>query len=97
MANVLRRLCRLEKALLPPVETEASRRSHEAVLDIRRRRAARLGLPAPEDVPEPMYRHGMSDAEIIRASRERWRSRCEAEEAGASLTSAADTGRRARL
>ena len=40
-----RRLRRLEVGPLPPPETAESRRVHEIVLDIRRRRAARLGLP----------------------------------------------------
>ena len=66
-----RRLRRLEEGLLPPPETEESRRLHEVVLDIRRRRAARLGLPEPEDVPDLEYRPGMSLADGIRAARER--------------------------
>jgi hypothetical protein len=66
-----RRLRRLEEGLLPPVETEESRRLHEVVQDIRRRRAARLGLPEPEDVPAPAFRPGMSLAEMILAARER--------------------------
>jgi hypothetical protein len=60
-----RRLRRLEVGLLPPAETAESRRLHEIVLDIRRRRAERLGLPVPEDVPEPIYRPGMSLANGI--------------------------------
>src|ERR1039458_8929220 len=40
-------------------------------MDIQRRRAARLGLPEPEDDPEPANLRGMSLGEIIRASRER--------------------------
>ena len=66
-----RRLRRLEEGLLPPPETEESRQLHEIVLDIQRRRAARLGLPEPEDDPEPANLRGMSLAEIILASRER--------------------------
>jgi hypothetical protein len=66
-----RRLRRLEVGLLPPAETEESRRLHEIVLDIRRRRAERLGLPVEEDAPDPAYRPGMSLADIIRASRQR--------------------------
>jgi hypothetical protein len=46
-----RRLRRLEVGLWPPPETAESRRLHQVVLDIRRRRAARLGLPEPERVP----------------------------------------------
>jgi hypothetical protein len=42
-----KRLRRLEVRLLPPAETDESRRMHEVVMDIRRRRAARLGLPVP--------------------------------------------------
>jgi hypothetical protein len=48
-----KRLRRLEAGLLPPPETAESRRLHQIVLDIRRRRAARLGLPEPENVAEP--------------------------------------------
>ena len=42
----------LEERVLPPVETEASRRSHELVLDLRRRRAERQGEPMSDDVPQ---------------------------------------------
>lgn len=68
-----KRLRRLEVSLLPPPETVESRRVHEIVLDIRRRRAARLGLPEPEDVAEPMEPgwRGMSLADIIRQGRKR--------------------------
>jgi hypothetical protein len=66
-----KRLRKLEEGLLPPPETAESRRVHELVLDIRRRRAARLGLPEPEDVPAPAFRPGMSLAEMIIASRVR--------------------------
>jgi hypothetical protein len=68
-----RRLRKLEVGLLPPPETAESRRLHEIVLDIRRRRAARLGLPVPDDVLEPLEPgwRGMSLAEIILASRKR--------------------------
>ena len=66
-----RRLRRFEEGLLPPPETAESRRLHEIVLGIRRARAARLGLPEPEDVPAPAFRPGMSLAEIILAARER--------------------------
>src|ERR1022692_984428 len=62
-----RRLRRLEEGLLPPPETAESRRLHEIVLGIRRARAARLGLPEPEDVPAPAFRPGMSLAEMILA------------------------------
>jgi hypothetical protein len=78
-----RRLRRLEEGLLPPAETEESRRLHEVALDIRRRRAARLGLPDPEDDPEPVYRPGMSIGDTIRAGVQRMRERRAAEEAGA--------------
>src|ERR1017187_7186284 len=54
-----RRLRRFEEGLLPPPETAESRRLHEIVLGIRRARAARLGLPEPEDVPAPAFRPGM--------------------------------------
>jgi len=60
-----KRLRRLEEGLLPPAETEESQRLHEIVMEIRRRRAARLGLPEPEDVPAPALRPGMSLAEVI--------------------------------
>ena len=66
-----RRLRRFEEGLLPPPETAESRRLHEIVLGIRRARAARLGLPEPEDVPAPAFRPGMSLAEMILAARER--------------------------
>jgi hypothetical protein len=65
-----RRLRRLEEGLLPPAETAESRELREIVLDIRRRRAARLGIPV-EDLPERTYRPGMSIAEGILASRQR--------------------------
>ena len=64
-----RRLRRLEVGLLPPLETAASRRAHQIVLDIRRRRAERLGLPEPDDRLEAAYRASMSLAERIVASR----------------------------
>jgi hypothetical protein len=83
MRALEKRLCRLEEGLLPPPETEESRRLHEIVMDIRRRRAARLGLPEPEDIPDPEYRPGMSLAEGIRASVQRVRERRTAQEAGA--------------
>jgi hypothetical protein len=66
-----RRLRRLEDGLPPPPETEESRRLHEIVMDIRHRRAARLGLPEPEDVPAPAFRPGMSIGDMIRAARQR--------------------------
>jgi len=66
-----RRLRRLEERLLPPPETQESRCLHEIVLDIRRRRAARLGLPEPEDVLAPAFRPGMSLGEMILAARKR--------------------------
>jgi hypothetical protein len=66
-----KRLRRLEIGLLPPPETAESRRVHEIVLDIRRRRAARLGLSEPEDVPAPVFRQGMSLGEMIIAARVR--------------------------
>jgi hypothetical protein len=66
-----RRLRRLEIGLLPAAETEESRDLHERVLNIRRRRAARLGLPAPEDIRAPAFRPGMSLAEKIIAARVR--------------------------
>jgi hypothetical protein len=71
MGVLEKRLRRLEIGLLPPPETAESRRVHELVLDILRRRAARLGLPEPQDVPAPVYRPGMSLAEMIIASRVR--------------------------
>jgi hypothetical protein len=66
-----KRLRRLEIGLLPPPETVESRRGHQLVLDIRRARAARLGLPEPEDLPAPAFRPGMSLSEMIIASRVR--------------------------
>jgi hypothetical protein len=70
MRVLAKRLRRLE-ILLPQAETGESRQAHELVLDIRRQRAARLGLPEPEDVPAPAFRPGMSLAEMIIASRVR--------------------------
>ena len=72
-----KRLRKLEEGLLPPPETAESRRLHEIVLSIRRARAARLGLPEPEDIPDPEYRPGMSLADGMRAARQR-RPRAEA-------------------
>ena len=69
-----KRLRRLEVRLLPPAETEESRRMHEVVMDIRRRRAARLGLPVQEYGPEPGWR-GMSLADAILAARRRKEAR----------------------
>jgi hypothetical protein len=74
MKTISRRVWRLERDLLPPMETEASRRTREIVLGIRRRRAERLGLPVPDDVPEPAYRHGMSIGEAMRVERQRMRA-----------------------
>ena len=82
MKAITRRLRRLEVGLLPPPETAESRRVHEIVLDIRRRRAARLGLPVPEDAPEPVHRSGMSIGDTIRAGVQRRRERRAAEKAG---------------
>jgi hypothetical protein len=65
-----KRLRRLEVGLLPPAETEDSRRLHEIVLDMRRRRAARLGLPE-QDVSAPALPPGVSLAEVIIAARAR--------------------------
>jgi hypothetical protein len=76
-----RRLRRLEEGLLPPPENAESRRLLDAVLDGQRREAARLGLPAPEDDPEPVYRPRMSIGETIRAGVQRMRARWAAEEA----------------
>lgn len=66
-----KRLRRLQVGLLPPPETAESRRLHEIILEARRRRAARLGLPMPEDVPTPSFRPGMSLGEMILAARKR--------------------------
>ena len=66
-----RRLRRLEEGLLPPQETEESRRNHEIVMDIRRARAARLGLPEPKDIPTRVFPPGTSLAEMIIAARVR--------------------------
>jgi hypothetical protein len=72
-----KRLRRLEVGLLPVAPTAESRRLHEIALDVRRRRAARLGLPEPEDLPEPGFA-GMSLGEMILASRTRLRQAGEA-------------------
>ncbi len=60
-----RRLRKLEEGLLPSPETAESRRMHEIVMDIRRARAAGLGLPEPEDAPEVDFTPGISLAEVI--------------------------------
>lgn len=62
---------RLEVGLLPPPETAESRRLHQIALEIRQRRAARLGLPVPKDLPDPGFKPGMSLAEMIIAARVR--------------------------
>jgi hypothetical protein len=49
---------------------------HELVRNIRRRRAARLGLPEPEDVPVPAFPPGMSLGEMTIASRVRQHPLC---------------------
>jgi hypothetical protein len=85
MRVLVRRLRKLEEGLLPPAETAESRRVHEIVMDMRRARAARLGIPEPEDDPEPVYRRGMSIGDTIRASVQRMRERRAAEETGARL------------
>jgi len=67
-----KRLRRLETGLLPPPETAESRRLDEVVMDIRRRRAARLGISEPEDVPAlPTRAPGMTLAEMIIGARTR--------------------------
>jgi hypothetical protein len=86
-----RRLRRLEVGNLHPPETAESRRLHEIVLGIRRARTARLGLSELEEDPEPVYKPGMSMAEVIRASRERWRSRNEATQAAILATGEGET------
>ena len=75
MRALEKRLRKLEEGLLPPAETAESRRVHEIVLDIRRARAARLGVPEPEDDPEPVYRPGMSIGDKIRTVVQRMRER----------------------
>jgi hypothetical protein len=79
------------QGLLPPLETAESRRLHQIVLDIRRARAARLGLPELEEDPEPVYKPGMSMVEVILASRERWRSRNEAKQPAILVTGEGET------
>jgi hypothetical protein len=78
-----RRLRRLEEGFLPPAETAASRRVYEMLLNIRRRRAERRGLPVAEEVSEPGWGGGMSFGEMILASRQRVSERQAAEQAGA--------------
>jgi len=77
------RLRRLETRLLPPPETAESRELREIIAEAGRRRAARLGLPEPEDEPEPAYPPGMSLAETMRVAARRMHERRGAEEAGA--------------
>lgn len=78
-----RRLRRLEAGLSwQPVERPESRRILDAVRDSQRRHAARLGLPAPDKDPEPVYRPGMSFGDTLRAGLQRMRERWAAEEAG---------------
>jgi len=48
-------------------------------------RAARLGIPEPEDDPEPVHRPGMSIGDTIRAGVQRMRERHAAEEVRALL------------
>jgi len=83
MRGLEKRLRKLEEGMLPTPEDAESRRVLDAVLDMERRRAARLGLPPPEDDPEPVYRPGMSIGDMIRAGVQRMRERWAAEEAGA--------------
>jgi hypothetical protein len=91
MRALVRRLRRIEEALLPPPETEASRLYYETMLAISRNRARMRGEPLPDEVPGLEWTQQMSTlGEIIRASRERWRSRSATEEAGASLTASTD-------
>jgi len=66
-----KRLRRLEVGLLPPPETDDSRCFHEAVREILRRRAERLGLSEPENIPARSFPPGMSIAEKIIASQVR--------------------------
>jgi hypothetical protein len=71
MKVIEKRLRWLERGLLLPVETEASRRAYDLVLEIRRRRAKRLGLPVPDDPPRLEGRLRTSGiAETIRARRQ---------------------------
>jgi len=76
------RLRRLETRLLPPPETAESRELREIIAEAGRR-AARLGLPEPEDEPEPAYPPGMSLAETMRVAARLMHERRGAEEAGA--------------
>jgi len=78
-----RRLRKLEQGMLPAAENAESRRVLDAVLDMQRRRAASLGLPAPEEDLESVYRPGMSIGDTIRAHLQRMRERRAAEEDGA--------------
>ena len=81
MNGLERRLRKLEVGLLPTPETAESRRLRELILEARRRRAAREGLPMPESVLVPAFPSGMSIGETIRACAQRRRA---AEEAGAA-------------
>lgn len=57
--------------LLPPPETDGSRCLRQVVLEIRRRREVRLGLPEPEDVPAHALPPETMLAEMIMAGRRR--------------------------
>ena len=73
----------LEVGLLPPEQTAASRLYYDVVLEIARNRARMRGEPLPDEVPGLEWTHQISTlGEIIRASRERWRSCNDAKQAG---------------
>jgi len=90
-----KRLRRLEEQMRPPAETEASRLYYETALAISRNCARMRGEPLLDQVPGLEWTRQMSTlGEIIRASRERWRSRREAEQADMPAAPEADTSRR---
>ena len=85
MNAITRRIRRLEEKLAPPAATAESKRIHDIILGIQRRRAARLGLPIPEEVPLPAreYPPGTTIAGILRARFARRATQMAAESSGA--------------
>lgn len=69
-----KRLRRLEVGLLPSGQTQSSRLYCEAMLEVSRNRAYRLGLPMPDSVPGLEWTHHINSlAEIILTTQGRLR------------------------